>query len=97
MKKVIVAVLVLMSSSVFASDGADLYKKCAACHGVKAEKKALGKSQVIAGWEAQKTADAIKGYQDGTYGEAMKGLMKTQVLNLKDEEIQTLAKYIESL
>ncbi|OYY80865.1 MAG: cytochrome C, partial [Methylophilales bacterium 16-45-9] len=29
-----------------------MYQKCAACHGLKAEKHALGKSEVIAGWSS---------------------------------------------
>lgn len=75
----------------------ELYQKCASCHGVSAEKSALGKSQVIAGWDAQKTIDAIIGYQNGTYGGAMKALMSAQVKNLSDEEIQALARYIAAL
>ncbi|MBN2895649.1 MAG: c-type cytochrome [Campylobacterales bacterium] len=75
----------------------ELYHKCASCHGTGAEKSALGKSQVIAGWDAQKTIDAIIGYQNGTYGGPMKALMGAQVKNLSDEEIQALARYIAAL
>ncbi len=75
----------------------ELYQKCATCHGLNAEKSALGKSQVIAGWEAQKTVDAIIGYQNGTYGGAMKALMSAQVKTLTQEEIQALARYIAAL
>jgi len=32
-----------------AADGSALFQKCAACHGQKGEKAALGKSEVIAG------------------------------------------------
>jgi cytochrome c553 len=84
------------AAPVAAADGATLFKKCAACHGANAEKSALGKSQVIAGWDATKVADALKGYKAGTYGGAMAGLMKGQVATLSDADIQALAEYISS-
>jgi len=96
LKTLVVAGALLTSSSLLAS-GADIFKKCAGCHGIKAEKKALGKSQVIAGWEVNKIEKALHGYKDGTYGGAMKGLMKGQVASLDDVKIQELAKYISSL
>ena len=49
-KKTILATIlvsVLTCSNLFATEGAVLYKKCAGCHGIKGEKKALGKSEVI--------------------------------------------------
>jgi len=79
-----------------ASDGADLYKKCAACHGASGERKALGKSLVIKGWEAKKTVASLKGYKDGTYGRSMKNLMKGQVASLNDTQIEAIAKFLEA-
>jgi len=76
------------------ADPAKLFAKCAGCHGQKAEKSALGKSQVIAGWEPSKIKDALHGYKNGTYGGAMKGLMKGQVAPLSDADIDALANYI---
>lgn len=89
--------LLALSSGLLASDGAALYKSCAGCHGVMGEKKALGKSQIITGWESKKTVEALKGYKDGTYGGAMKGVMKGQVSRLDDEKINALGVYIQSL
>ncbi|WP_234697125.1 c-type cytochrome [Nitrosophilus alvini] len=80
-----------------AIDGAKLFVKCAGCHGVHGEKKALGKSQVIKGWPKDKTVEALKGYKKGTYGGSMKSLMKGQVVMLSDEEIEALADYISKL
>jgi cytochrome c553 len=74
-----------------------LYKKCAACHGANAEKPALGKSKVIAGWDTAQTEAALKGYKDGSYGGSMKALMQTQVKTLSDEDIKALAKFINKL
>ncbi len=79
------------------SEDAKLYKQCVSCHGVNAEKVALGKSQIIAGWDVAKTKAALKGYQDGTYGASMKSLMQSQVKSLNDREIRQLAKYINKL
>jgi len=89
MKKIILTIL-LMSSSVFAAN----FGACAACHGAKAEKKALGKSHVIAGWKADKVFKALKGYKDGTYGGAMKGIMKGQVARLSESDMHELANTI---
>jgi len=73
------------------------FSTCAGCHGVNAEKKALGKSQIIQGWKSQKIVDALNGYKNGTYGGMMKGVMKGQVMSLSDADIQALAKHIEGL
>lgn len=100
MKRVIKALAVIMVlgfSSLFASEGAALYKSCIGCHGVNGEKQALGKSAAITGWEVDKTIAALKGYKDGSYGGAMKGVMKGQVARLDDAKIKALAEHIASL
>jgi cytochrome c553 len=79
-------------------DASALYgEKCASCHGAKADKPALGKSQVIAGWSASQVEDALHGYQSGSYGKEMKALMAGQVKSLSAEQIKSLAKYISAL
>jgi len=95
--KIALGLIVLASTTLAASDGAALYKKCTGCHGANGEKQALGKSQVIKGWEESKTISALKGYKVGTYGGAMKGLMKGQVSSLTEEQIKSLAKHIATL
>ncbi len=74
--------------------GAEVFQKCASCHGMKAEKSALNKSQVIAGWSSEKIEAAIKGYKDGSYGAGMKALMAAQVASLSDEEITAVSRFI---
>ncbi|MBA3025455.1 MAG: cytochrome C [Sulfurimonas sp.] len=74
--------------------GADLYKACASCHGQNAEKVALGKSQIIKGWDAGKIAEALNGYKDGTYGGAMKNVMKGQASKLSDADITAISEHI---
>ena len=71
--------------------------KCASCHGNNAEKAALNKSQVIEGWDKERIVNALKGYQDGSYGSSMKGIMKGQASALSDEQIEAVAGYISTL
>jgi cytochrome c553 len=96
LSKVILGLAIVGTVTSLSANGADLYKKCAGCHGVNAEKKALRKSHIIKDWDAKKIASALHGYKDGTYGGPMKALMKGQVAALSDEQIESLAKYIES-
>lgn len=97
MKKIALALLVA-SVSLMAADGAALYKKCAACHGAKGEKKALGKSEVIDTWDAAKIADALKGYKAGTRNvHGMGALMKGQVAPYSDADIEAVSAYITGL
>lgn len=95
--KVLLGLAVVGSLTAASANGADLYKKCSVCHGATGEKKALGKSAAIKGWDATKTIAALKGYKDGTYGGAMKALMKGQVASLNDTQIEDLAKHIQTL
>jgi len=81
-----------------AANGEALYKKCAGCHGAKAENKALGKSDVIAGWDAAKVEEALKGYKAGTRNvHTMGGIMKGQVATYSDADIKAVAEYISKL
>ena len=97
MKKVILLLTTVFALSLMANDGAALYKKCAACHGVKAEKKALNKSEIIQNWTKEQLVDSMKGYKDGTYGGAMKGLMKGQVASYDDAKLEAVSEYITTL
>ncbi len=93
--KVLFAILGL-TAMLAASDGGALYKKCSACHGANGEKKALGKSMVIKDMSRNDLVAAMKGYKDGTYGGAMKALMKGQVASLSDADIEAIADNIKS-
>ena len=77
--------------------GQTVYKACASCHGQNAEKPALGKSQVIKGWSVAKLKNSLKGYVDGTYGGAMKAIMKGQAERLSADETQAVSEYISGL
>ena len=78
-------------------DVTSLYTKCAGCHGMKGEKHALGKSNIIAGQSKEDLVKKIKGYQDGSYGGAMKVLMVGQVKDLSAEQIEALADHISKM
>jgi len=71
-----------------------LYAPCIGCHGATSQNKALGKSAIIKGWSEDKIYTALVGYKDGSYGGAMKGIMKGQVSKLSNTEIKTLSTYI---
>jgi len=67
--------------------------KCATCHGLKAEKKALGKSEIIAqnGYD-----DIIKDLKEFKNGKGA-AIMQAQVKPLSEQELEAVAKYIDSL
>ncbi|MDD5386118.1 MAG: c-type cytochrome [Sulfuricurvum sp.] len=91
---VLVALVGFSSVNVMADEGADLFKKCAACHGAQGEKAALGKSKIIKDLGVAGVITALKGYKDGSYGGPMKGMMKGQVATLTDAQITAIASYI---
>ncbi|MGP1580215.1 MAG: c-type cytochrome [Wolinella sp.] len=97
MKKIALG-LVLATASLMAADGAALYKKCVACHGLKAEKAAMNKSEVIAGWDKARLVADLKAYKAGTLNrKGMGGLMKGQMASYSDADIEVLAEYIAGL
>jgi cytochrome c553 len=95
--KTLIAILGL-TAMLSAADGGALFQKCAACHGAKAEKAALGKSEVIVGWKSDKVLDALKGYKAGTRNtKGMGAIMKGQTATLSDTDMKSLADYIAGL
>lgn len=100
MNKLILTLFVLGSSSLLFGFGEDVYEKykCGICHGEKAEKRSLGVSKIISGWKEESVINAIKGYKDksrSVYG--FGSMMSGKVVNLNDQEVTALAKYISSL
>ena len=83
----------VLSTFIFAS-GANDYKRCIGCHGVKGEKVALESSLVIKDMTKKEVQDSIIGYQKGTYGREKKALMKAQVSRLTPTQIEAIANYI---
>ncbi|MCF6309560.1 MAG: c-type cytochrome [Sulfurimonas sp.] len=91
------AVVEEVKAVVAARTGQNIFAACSACHGADASKIALGKSQVVKGWSSEKVTNVLNGYKDGTYGGAMKGIMKGQVSALSDEDIKAVSEYISKL
>lgn len=89
MKKVLLLTAIL-ATTVFANP----YVKCVACHGANGEKIALGKSKIIKDMTKAEIITALKGYKDGSYGGALKGMMKGQVATLSDADIEAIANQI---
>jgi len=87
----VVAVTALMATSASAVSLA----VCKGCHGQNFEKKAMGKSKVVSDMTKEDIVKTLKGYKDGSYGGAMKGLMKGQVAKFSDADIDALAAEIK--
>jgi len=93
----IILLLITFHLALFA-DSLELYKNCAGCHGENGEKKALGQSKIITGQESNLTIKQLTAYKNGElnmYG--LGNIMQVQLISFNDEEIETLAKYIESM
>ena len=81
-----------------AADGKTLFTACGACHGVDGKTASLGKSAIIAGQAKDVIVTKMKGYKAGTINLTGNGpLMKGQMANLNDEQMETLAEYISKL
>lgn len=78
--------------------GEELFKKCIACHGVKAEKKALNKSEIIAGMPQENLIESMQEYKAGTLNKnGMGALMKAQMAPFSEEDIKNLAAFISQI
>ncbi len=95
MKKFIVSLGVLaFANSLMATDVKALTKGCVACHGVKFEKKALGRSLVANTLSEKEIAEWLTDFKTGKRKSA---IMNVQAKKLSDEDIKALAKYIPTL
>jgi cytochrome c-type protein NapB len=84
---IVIATLGLISVSASAFDT----KTCAGCHGVDFEKKAMNVSKIVKDLSKDDIVKALKGYKDGSYGGAMKGVMAGQAKPLSDADIEAIA------
>jgi cytochrome c553 len=75
----------------------DTYRKCAACHGHKGEKMGFGKSPYLYGSKYEETLSKLKAYKEGRRNVNGFGyVMKQQTIQLTDEQLEELARYIET-
>ncbi|MCH5323052.1 MAG: c-type cytochrome [Helicobacter sp.] len=101
MKKILLS-LVLAGGCLMAADGADIFKKCIACHGPQGDKVAPGsKGDVtIGGLDKARLVASLKGYAAGTEDNGgAKAIMYSNMKNwnLTDEDIDAVADYISKL
>jgi len=92
-KKSIIALATLGLLTVTASAEVNT-AACTGCHGKDFEKPALGKSKVVKDMTKADIEKALNGYKDGSYGGAMKGMMKGQVAKLSAEDIKAIAEKV---
>ena len=96
--KNIILISLLMSSFALASNGAKIYKQCAGCHGKHGEKKAIGRSAIIAKQNPSLTIKQLKAYKAGTLNlHGMGAVMKKNMVGLSNADIKAVAKYISTL
>ena len=101
MKKVLLGLAALACLS-FAADGAEVYKKCVACHGAKADTVYLGKVPALNTQEKEYIVENMKAYKEGTVeggkGKfAMGAVMKAQMATVSEEDMNAVADYIQTL
>ena len=90
MKKIVIASIAALSVASTLSAGVNA-GACKGCHGAHFEKKAMGKSKVVADMSHADIAASLKGYKAGTYGGPMKGLMKGQVAKYSDADLDAFS------
>lgn len=83
-----------VEEAVSSVDAQKAYSKCIACHGKNGEKVALGKSKIIKDMTKEDFVASLKGYQDGTYGGAMKSIMVGNVKGMSEDEFKAMADLI---
>ncbi|AJC87519.1 cytochrome c553 [Campylobacter insulaenigrae] len=99
MKKLIVlSALACLGVSTYAADGAALYKKCAVCHGAKAEKMYLNKVPALNSLTSAERLQYMKEYSEGkrnAYGQG--AIMKINLKGLTEDDFKAIEAYIETL
>ncbi|EJR7631253.1 c-type cytochrome [Campylobacter upsaliensis] len=99
MKKfVAISALACLAISAYAADGATLYKKCAVCHGPKADKVYLNKVPALKSISTAERLQYMKEYSEGkrnAYGQG--AIMKINLKGLTEENFKALEAYIETL
>ncbi|MBM0636710.1 c-type cytochrome [Campylobacter sp. VicNov18] len=97
-KLLAVSALACLGVSAFGADGATLFKKCAVCHGAKADKVYLNKVPALNTLSSEEITQALKEYKAGTRNKFGQGIiMKTQLASLSEADLQAIAQYIETL
>ncbi len=94
MKKVLIASVVAGALTSGFAAGLSAKHGCIACHGPNMEKKAppvTPETVVVAEMSKEDIVTALKGYKDGSYGRATKGIMQGQAAKLSEDDINAIA------
>ncbi|MBE2984009.1 c-type cytochrome [Campylobacter sp. RM9344] len=100
MKKLLIvsSVVALFASSMFAADGATIYKKCIACHGAKAEKVFNNKVPALTSLDAAAIVASLQDYKAGKANKfGMGAMMKPIATPLSEDDAKAVAGYIQTL
>ena len=94
----IATAVLALNLSLLAADGAAIYKKCAACHGEKADVKYANKVTALASISKEERIKALQSYKDGSNNNfGMGKVMQLHAKNLSDEDMAAVSEYIDSL
>lgn len=76
----------------------EIFQRCQRCHGMKAEKAALTKSDIIARYSKDDLIEALTLYQKGKRDRHRFGfLMKGIIIDLSKNDIRIIADYISNI
>jgi cytochrome c len=96
MKKIVLSAM--FAAMTAASLSAASIAACAGCHGANFEKAALGKSEIVKGWDEAKIVASLNGYKAGTLNvHGMGAVMKGQTAKLSEADIADIAKQIAAM
>ena len=96
MKKIVLTAI--FAAATAASLSAASIAACASCNGANFDKPALGKSEIVKGWDEAKIIASLNGYKAGTLNNhGMGAVMKGQVVKLSDADIADIAKQIAAI
>jgi len=92
-------ILLITGPSLHAVTASELYMhKCAKCHGINGQHKALGSSRMIGGLESGSIAEALHAYKENRRNQTGRGtIMRGLAAELSDAEIEMLADFIAAM
>ena len=89
---------VVVKKEIKTLDGAEIFKRCAVCHGKDAHKKSLNVSKIIAGMDKDHIVETLHKYQSGKLNQYGYGnMMKGQANKLNEKQLEAVAMYIQSI
>jgi cytochrome c len=96
---VVLPVVMLLSATVFAASGEELYKSkgCAACHGADAKTPIMPAYPKIAGQAKEYTTQQMKDIKSGARNNGQSVAMKGVMATVSDDEIGAISEYLATL